>query len=41
MCRKRDCLALYTALIAAGSGTIKGKIFDKDSKDPLPGATSL
>ena len=30
---------LFThALIAAGSGTIKGKIFDKDSKDPLPGA---
>ena len=28
-------------LLAAGSGTIKGKVFDKDTKDVLPGATVL
>lgn len=27
--------------MAAGSGTIKGKVFDKDTKDELPGATVL
>ncbi len=27
--------------MAAGSGTIKGKVLDADSKDPLPGATVL
>ena len=39
VCAVSVIVLLFTqALIAAGSGTIKGKIFDKDSKDPLPGA---
>lgn len=29
------------SLLAAGSGTLKGKVFDKDTKDALPGATVL
>ena len=32
---------LSQPLMAAGSGTIKGKVLDADSKDPLPGATVL
>ena len=39
VCAVSVIVLLFTqALIAAGSGTIKGKIFDKDSKNPLPGA---
>jgi TonB-dependent receptor len=29
------------SLLAAGSGTMKGRVFDKDTKDALPGATVL
>jgi TonB-dependent receptor len=29
------------SLLAAGSGTIRGKVFDKDTRDVLPGATIL
>lgn len=32
-------LFLSRSLIAAGSGIIKGKVMDRETKDPLPGAT--
>lgn len=28
-------------LMAAGTGTVRGRVFDKDTKDPLPGATIM
>lgn len=32
-------LFVAPSIFAAASGTVKGKVFDKDTKDPLPGAT--
>jgi TonB-dependent receptor len=34
-------LFMAQSSMAAGSGTLKGKVFDKDTKDALPGATVI
>lgn len=34
-------LFVAQSLMAAGTGTVKGIVYDKESKDELPGATVL
>jgi TonB-dependent receptor len=34
-------LTVHSVMAAAGSGTMKGKVYDRDTKDALPGATVL